>query len=73
MVENKNALRYQKYAEIRDKRKMTDAQVAKKTGVAQSTLSDWKRGTSTPAFGNIIKIAECLRVSANRFEVEEEA
>lgn len=72
MAENKDTLRYQKYAEIRDKRKMTDAQVAKKTGLTQSTLSDWKAGRYTPAFGNIVKIAECLRVSANRFEVEEE-
>lgn len=71
MVENKDTLRYQRYAEIRDKRKMTDAQVAKKTGLTQSTLSDWKAGRYTPAFGNIVKIAECLRVSANRFEVEE--
>lgn len=71
MVENKDTLRYQRYAEIRDKRKMTDAQVAKKTGLTQSTLSDWKAGRYTPAFGNIVKIAECLHVSANRFEVEE--
>lgn len=69
----RDAVRYANYAAIRDKRGLTDAQVAKKTGLAQSTLSDWKAGRYTPAFGNIVKIAECLRVSANRFEVEEEA
>lgn len=68
----RDAVRYANYAAIRDKRGLTDAQVAKKTGLAQSTLSDWKAGRYTPAFGNIVKIAECLRVSANRFEVEEE-
>lgn len=67
----RDAVRYANYAAIRDKRGLTDAQVAKKTGLAQSTLSDWKAGRYTPAFGNIVKIAECLRVSANRFEVEE--
>lgn len=67
----RDAVRYANYAAIRDKRGLTDAQVAKKTGLTQSTLSDWKAGRYTPAFGNIVKIAECLRVSANRFEVEE--
>lgn len=67
----RDAVRYANYAAIRDKRGLTDAQVAKKTGLTQSTLSDWKAGRYTPAFGNIVKIAECLHVSANRFEVEE--
>lgn len=70
MEMNENSIRYANYAEIRDKKGLTDAQVAKMAGVTQSTLSDWKAGRYTPAFGNIIKIARCLKVSANRFEGE---
>ena len=64
-----NQARYIKYAKCRDDRDMTDAQVSRETGIAQSTFSDWKNGSYTPAFGNIVKIAECLGISANEFEI----
>lgn len=64
---NKN--RYLNYEQIRIKKGLTDAQVAEKAGIGQSTLSDWKAGRATPAFGNIVRIANALGVSANRFEV----
>lgn len=70
MEMNENSIRYANYAAIRDKKGLTDAQVAKMAGLTQSTLSDWKAGRYTPAFGNIIKIAKCLKVSANKFEGE---
>jgi transcriptional regulator with XRE-family HTH domain len=75
MVEEKiriNQKRYMKYASIRDEQHKTDAQVSRETGILQSTFSDWKSGNYTPAFGNIVKIAECLGVSANTFEIEQE-
>ena len=37
--------------------------VAKETGVTQSTLSDWKRGRSTPKTENMKKIANYFGVS----------
>ena len=37
--------------------------VAKATGVTQSTLSDWKRGRSTPKSENMKKIADYFGVS----------
>lgn len=63
-----NQQRYQNYAAIRDAKGMKDFQVANETGVSPSTFTDWKTGKSTPAFGNIVKIAECLNVSPTEFE-----
>ena len=63
-----NRNRYLNYENIRNAKGMTDAQVAEKAGIGQSTLSDWKAGRATPAFGNIIRIAKALGVSANKFE-----
>lgn len=37
--------------------------VAKATGVTQSTLSDWKRGRSTPKSENMKKIADYFGIS----------
>ena len=37
--------------------------VAKETGVTQSTLSDWKRGRSTPKTENMKKLADYFGVS----------
>ena len=65
-----NQRRYQKYEAIRDARGLKDADVASGTGITQSTLSDWKSGRTTPAFGNIVKIANFLAVAANEFECE---
>lgn len=64
-----NQSRYLNYERIRIQKAMTDVQVAKKAGVALSVISDWKAGRTTPAFGNIIRIASALDVSANEFEV----
>jgi len=48
---------YSKYAELRDKAGITDYEVAKKTGVSTSTLSNWKAGRYTPKADKIQKIA----------------
>lgn len=39
--------------------------VAKETGVTQSTLSDWKRGRSTPKTENMKKLADYFGVSVD--------
>ena len=49
--------------EIRDAHGKSDYRVAKETGIAQSTMSDWKSGKSTPKVDKLLKIAECLDVS----------
>lgn len=56
-------LLYKKYAELRDKAGVTDYEVSKNTGVATSTLSEWKKGTYTPKIDKIMKIAKYFGVS----------
>jgi len=65
-----STLRYQKYEKIRNEKGFKDIEVATGAGIYPSTLSDWKSGRATPAFGNIVKIAKFLGVSANDFEIE---
>ena len=51
---------YEKYASIRDSKKMRDADIAKAAGIPQSTFSDWKKGKSRPKQEKMFKIAEAL-------------
>lgn len=51
---------YERYAEIRDAKGMIDADVTKKTGIAQSTFSDWKAGRSAPKVDKLFRIAAAL-------------
>ena len=46
--------------------------VAKETGVTQSTLSDWKRGRSTPKAENMKKLADYFGVSVDYLMTGEE-
>ena len=54
---------YATYAEVRDSQKLTDYQVAKGTGIAPSTISDWKLGKSVPKVDKLMAIAEFLGIS----------
>lgn len=62
---------YKKYSAIRDKNKMTDYEVSKRSGVSTSTLSNWKAGRYTPKVDKIKKIAECFSISVDYFLDEE--
>lgn len=57
---------YENYQAIRDEKGLTDYQVAKGTGIATSTLSEWKKtmsgGGYTPKVDKLSKIAEFLEV-----------
>ena len=54
---------YEKYVELRDCAGYTDAKVSQETGIAQSTLSDWKSGRSAPKVDKLMKIANLFGVS----------
>lgn len=54
---------YSKYAELRDKRKLTDYRVAKDTGVSTATLTNWKHGRYTPKADKIKILADYFGVS----------
>lgn len=61
---------YAKYVELRDKKGIRDADVAKATEIPQSTFTDWKNGKSSPKLEKLIKIADYLGVTLDEFVKE---
>ena len=55
---------YEIFAKLLKAKGCTAYQVSKATGIAQSTLSDWKNGKSIPKADKIQKIADFFGVSA---------
>lgn len=58
---------YAKYTALRDAREVTDSEVARQTGIATSTLTDWKMGRYTPKVDKIKKIADYFGVAIEYF------
>lgn len=54
---------YEIFSKLLQKNGVTPYKVSKETGVSQSTLSDWKRGISTPKSDKLQKIADYFGVS----------
>lgn len=54
---------YEIFEQLLQKHGITAYKVSKETGITQSTLSDWKRGRSTPKTDNMKKIADYFGVS----------
>lgn len=54
---------YKRYCEIRDRKGLKDADVARLSGVNKSTFSDWKTGRYNPKGEKLTKIASALGVS----------
>lgn len=54
---------YKRYCEIRDRKGLKDADVARLSGVTKSTFSDWKTGRYNPKGEKLTKIASALGVS----------
>ena len=54
---------YEVFEQLLQKYGITAYKVSKETGITQSTLSDWKRGRSTPKTDNMKKIADYFGVS----------
>lgn len=63
---------YDRYAKLRDSRNITDYKVAQDTGIAASTLSDWKNGLYVPKLNKLITLAEYFGVSLDYFIAKEE-
>lgn len=63
---------YEIFSKLIQERDITPYKVSKETGVAQSTLSDWKRGVSTPKQDKLQKIADYLGVSIDYLMTGEE-
>lgn len=56
---------YEIFEQLLQKFNTSAYRVAKETGVTQSTLSDWKRGRSTPKADNMKKLADHFNVSVD--------
>lgn len=54
---------YEVFSKLLDEKGVTPYRLSKDTGIAQSTLSDWKRGLTTPKTDKLQKIADYLGVS----------
>lgn len=62
---------YEIFSKLLQKYGVTPYKVSKETGVSQSTLSDWKRGISTPKPDKLQKIADYFGVTVEYFTGEE--
>ena len=63
---------YEIYQRILDEKGLKNSDVSRGTGISNMTLSDWKRGKSTPKQDKMIKIANFLGVSAEYLMTGEE-
>lgn len=63
---------YEIFSELLQIHGVTPYKVSKETGVSQSTLSDWKRGISTPKQDKLQKIADYFNVSLEYLMTGEE-
>lgn len=54
---------YKKYEELLAKNSKTSYRVSRDTGIAQSVLSDWKKGRSHPKIDKLKTLAEYFGVT----------
>lgn len=58
---------YERFEQLLKENNVTAYRVAKETGIATATLSDWKKGRSTPKTDKLQKIADYFEVSIEYF------
>lgn len=58
---------YKKIEKLLNERNITPYQLAKTTGISQSSLSDWKNGRSTPKVDKLKILADYFGVDINYF------
>ena len=56
---------YEIFEQLLQRYGITAYKVSKETGVTQSTLSDWKRGRSTPKTENMKKLADYFGITVD--------
>ena len=62
----------EKIFELLKQKDMSQKEFSERTGISQSTISDWKRKKTNPAVDKILKICEVLRVSPSELLEEDE-
>lgn len=58
---------YEKFERLLKERNLTPYRVSLDTGIAQSTLSDWKRGVSKPKVDKLQILADYFNVPIEYF------
>ena len=58
---------YAVYAKHRDAKGLKDYYIAQATGIAPSTMSEWKHGIYTPGFLKLVAIAKFLGFPVEEF------
>lgn len=58
---------FERYAELRDKAGITNADVSAETGISPTVFSDWKSGKSKPKADKLLKLARYFAVSVEYF------
>lgn len=58
---------YAKYAELRERKGVTDYRVAKETGISRSFFTDWQRGVYQPKIAKLQKLAAYFGVPVTVF------
>lgn len=56
---------YERFAKLLELNGLTASEVARKSGISTTTISDWKHGRSTPKHDKLAKIAKALEVSVD--------
>ena len=54
---------YKNFERILDRKGLRPSDVSRETGIATSTLTDWKKGRSKPKADKLLKISKYLDVS----------
>lgn len=62
---------YEKFAKLLEDRDLTAYRVSKDTGIATSTLTEWKNGTYTPKVDKLMVLANYFGVSVEYFLKDE--
>ena len=62
---------YKKFSTLLEKTNKTAYRVSKDTGIAQSVLSDWKRGISNPKVDKLKKLSDYFDLPIEYFLDEE--
>lgn len=63
---------YKKFAKLLEDRDLTAYRVSKDTGIATSTLTEWKNGTYTPKVDKLMVLANYFDVPIEYFLKDEE-
>ena len=58
---------YEKFQKLLDERGLTAYRVSKDTGIANSTLTEWKNGKYTPKVDKLLVLSEYFQVPLEYF------